>query len=93
MQGKWYHLSEHQYHFTGLAVQLAPEYSYTKEKLANGFKEQFKHLGDKPAHYWQGLAEYTALRIREFGTLTGYKNAGVKYYKLLVIMDDNTSDI
>ena len=44
-------------------------------------------------HYWQGLAEHTALRIREFGRLQGYKKAKARYYKLVVILDDRTSDI
>jgi len=42
--------------------------------------------------YWQGLAEYTALRIREFGRLQGLKKAQARYYKLVVILDDRTSD-
>jgi len=37
--------------------------------------------------------EHTALRIREFGTLQGYKKAKARYYKLVVILDDRTSDI
>ena len=43
--------------------------------------------------YWQGLTEHTALRIREFGRLQGYKKAKARYYKLVVVMDDRTSDI
>jgi hypothetical protein len=45
------------------------------------------------SNYWQGLAEHTALRIREFGRLQGYKKANARYYKLVVILDDRTSDI
>lgn len=33
------------------------------------------------------------MRICEFGRLQGYKKAEAKYYKLVVILDDRTSDI
>ena len=49
---------------------------YTKEMLANKLQEQFQHLGKQSAVYWQGMAEHTGLRIREFGRLEGYKKAG-----------------
>jgi len=66
---------------------------YTREMLADKLKEQFQHLGEKSAHYWQGLAEHTALRVREFGRLEGYRKAGAKGYRLVVILDDRTSEI
>ena len=66
---------------------------FTKEMLANKLEEEFKSLGDKNQHYWQGLAEHTGLRIREFGRLEGYKKAGATGYKLVVILDDRTSEI
>ena len=66
---------------------------YTREMLADKLKEQFQHLGEKSAHYWQGLAEHTALRVREFGRLEGYRKAGAKGYRLVVVLDDRTSEI
>ncbi len=66
---------------------------YTKKMLANKLKEEFKSLGDKSQHYWQGLAEHTALRIREFGRLEGYHKARATSYRLVVILDDRTSEI
>ena len=39
------------------------------------------------------LSPQKALRIREFGRLQGYKKAKARYYKLIVILDDQTSDI
>jgi len=48
---------------------------------------------NRSSHYWQGLADHTALRIRKFGRLQGYKKAKARYYKLVVILDDRTSDI
>jgi len=74
-------------------LSKAIEQGYTKEMLANTLKAQFNDLANRSSHYWQGLAEHTALRIREFGRLQGYKKAKVKYYKLVVILDDRTSDI
>ncbi len=66
---------------------------YTKKMLQEKLSGQFKDLGQKSQHYWQGLAEHTALRIREFGRLEGYRKAGAKYYRLVVVLDDRTSDI
>jgi hypothetical protein len=43
--------------------------------MADKLKEYCQHLGKKSAHYWQGLAEHTALRVREFGWLEGYRKA------------------
>ncbi|MBN2228913.1 MAG: hypothetical protein JW779_04900 [Candidatus Thorarchaeota archaeon] len=74
-------------------LSTAIEQGYTKEMLADTLKQQFGDIAEKSSHYWQGLAEHTALRIREFGRLQGYKKAKVRYYKLVVIMDDRTSDI
>jgi len=61
--------------------------------LADTLKDQFNDIANRSSHYWQGLAEHTALRIREFGRLQGYKKAKARYYKLVVILDDHTSDI
>lgn len=66
---------------------------FTKEMLANKLKAEFKSLGEKNQHYWHGLAEHTALRIREFGRLEGYHKAGATGYRLVVILDDRTSEI
>jgi len=74
-------------------LSKAIEQGYTKEMLANTLKDQFNDLANRSSHYWQGLAEHTALRIREFGRLQGYKKAKARYYKLVVILDDRTSDI
>ena len=74
-------------------LSKAIEQGYTKEMLADTLEDQFNDLANRSSHYWQGLAEHTALRIREFGRLQGYKKTKAKYYKLLVILDDHTSDI
>jgi len=66
---------------------------FTKDMLVNELKTQFSHLGKKGDYYWQGLAEHTALRIREFGRLNGYEKAGAKGYRLINPMDGRTSDI
>lgn len=74
-------------------MMKAIEQGYTKEMLADALKESFSDLGEKGAPYWQGLAEHTALRIREFGRLSGYEKAGAKGYKLVNPMDNRTSEI
>ena len=74
-------------------LSKAIEQGYTKEMLADTLKDEFNDLANRSSHYWQGLAEHTALRIREFGRLQGYKKAKARYYKLVVILDDRTSDI
>ena len=56
-------------------LSKAIEQGYTKEMLADTLKEQFNDIANRSSHYWQGLAEHTALRIREFGRLQGYKKA------------------
>lgn len=71
----------------------AIEQGYTREMLADALREQFSDLGEKGQHYWQGLAEHTALRVREFGRLQGYEKAGAEYYRLTNPMDDRTSEI
>lgn len=71
----------------------AIEQGYTKEMLANTLQSTFADLGEKGAHYWQGLAEHTALRVREFGRLSGYEKAGAKGYRLVNPMDERTSPI
>jgi hypothetical protein len=74
-------------------LSQAIDQGYTKEMLTETLKQQFSDIADKSQAYWQGLAEHTALRIREFGRLQGYIKAQVKYYKLVVILDERTSDI
>ena len=51
--------------------------------LADTLKDQFNDLANRSSNYWQRLAEHTALRIREFGRLQGYKKAKARYYKLV----------
>lgn len=75
------------------ALTTAVQQGYTKEQLAGLLKDKFADLGEKSQHYWQGLAEHTALRIREFGRLSGYEKAGAKYYRLVNPMDSRTSEI
>lgn len=71
----------------------AIEQGYTKEMLADALRESFRDLGEKGSYYWQGLAEHTALRVREFGRISGYEKAGAKGYTLVNPMDNRTSEI
>lgn len=65
----------------------------TTRQLAEELKTQFEHLGKQSEHYWQGLAEHTALRVRELARINGYEKAGIQYYRLVNPMDERTSDI
>ena len=60
-------------------LSKAIEQGYTKEMLADTLKDQFNDIANRSSNYWQGLAEHTALRIREFGRLQGYKKAKARY--------------
>lgn len=71
----------------------AIEQGFTREMLADALRDSFSDLGEKGSVYWQGLAEHTALRIREFGRLSGYEKAGAKGYRLVNPMDHRTSEI
>jgi len=65
----------------------------TMNQLTTQLKTQFGDLTKKGRAYWQGLAEHTSLRVREFGRLRGYEKAGARGYTLINPMDDRTSDI
>jgi hypothetical protein len=65
----------------------------TKHKLADLLKQEFKGMGKNSDVYWQGLAEHTSLRVRQFGRLEGYRKSGASHYRLKNPMDHRTSDI
>jgi len=69
------------------------ENKWTKLELADELKTHFKDLvkGGKP--YFEGLAEHTSLRVREFARLTNYEKCGAKRYQIVAVMDERTSDI
>ncbi len=75
------------------ALTDAMRRGYTQEMLADRLKIEFQDLGKQSAYYWQGLAEHTALRVREFGRLEGYQQAGATHYRLINPMDERTSEI
>lgn len=75
------------------AITKALQEGQTNRELAETLRTQFSEIIQKGAPYWQGLAEHTALRIREFGRMQGYRKAGAEGYRLVVVLDDRTSDI
>jgi hypothetical protein len=75
------------------SIYKAIDQGYTINKLTDVLSSQFQDLGKKGRHYWQGLAEHSSLRVREFGRLEGYSKAGARGYRLRNPMDDRTSDI
>ncbi len=87
-------------------LSKAIEQGFTQEMLADTFPRHSRpdresiYLANRSSHYWQGLAEHTALRVREFGRLQGYKKAKARYLSFPTragihynIQDDRTSDI
>jgi SPP1 gp7 family putative phage head morphogenesis protein len=69
------------------------ENKWTRLELSKELQTHFSDLykGGKP--YFEGLAEHTSLRVREFARLTNYQKCGVKYYQIVAVMDERTSDI
>lgn len=64
-----------------------------KDELASLLRKQFRDMTKGGISYFRGLAEHTMLRMREFGRLSGYERAGAIGYRLIVVVDDRTSDI
>lgn len=75
------------------SLYTAIDRGFTIKQLTDQLSSQFKDISQKGRPYWQGLAEHTSLRIREFGRLGGYEKAGARGYILVNPMDDRTSDI
>ncbi len=65
----------------------------TKEQMATALAKEFAGVKDKGKAYWQGLAEHTALKTAEFSRIQQYSRAGVKGYRLLIVLDEKTSPI
>ena len=62
-------------------------------KLAEKLKGNFGEMVKQSDVYFQGLAEHTGLRVREFGRLNNYKRLGVTHYKIIAVIDERTSEI
>lgn len=65
----------------------------TTEELAEILQDEFKAVLKGSRAYFEGLAEHTGLRIREFGRLKNYEKIGATHYKIVAVMDERTSDI
>ena len=75
------------------SVTTAIKEGLRKDQLAELLRQQFRDVAKGGSSYFQGLAEHTMLRMREFGRLSGYEQAGAIGYRLIVVVDDRTSDI
>ena len=75
------------------SISTAIKEGMRKDQLGDLLREQFRDVAKMGSGYFQGLAEHTMLRMREFGRLSGYEQAGAIGYRLLVVVDDRTSDI
>jgi SPP1 gp7 family putative phage head morphogenesis protein len=62
-------------------------------QLANELKTEFSSISKQSDSYFQGLAEHTGLRVREFGRLHNYHRLGATHYQIVAVIDDRTSDI
>ena len=66
---------------------------WTNGQLAENLQTHFSDILKGGKSYFQGLAEHTGLRVREFGRVNSYKKTGAKYYQIVAVIDDRTSDI
>ncbi len=69
------------------------EDNLSNQELADDLQKEFKEIMKGSRSYFEGLAEHTGLRIREFGRLKNYEKVGAQYYKIVAVMDERTSDI
>lgn len=67
--------------------------NHTNEELADNLQNEFKEVMKGSRPYFEGLAEHTGLRIREFGRLKNYEKIGATHYKIVAVMDERTSNI
>jgi SPP1 gp7 family putative phage head morphogenesis protein len=67
--------------------------NWSKTELAEELRVHFAEATKQSVPYFEGLAEHTSLRIREFGRLNNYKKCGATHYEIVAVMDDRTSDI
>jgi SPP1 gp7 family putative phage head morphogenesis protein len=74
-------------------LNQAFENNLTNEELADNLQDEFKDIMKAGRPYFEGLAEHTGLRIREFGRLKNYEKIGATHYKIVAVMDERTSDI
>jgi SPP1 gp7 family putative phage head morphogenesis protein len=69
------------------------ENKWTKVELSQELKTHFGGLVKQSMPYFEGLAEHTSLRVREFARLTNYQKCGATRYQIVAVMDERTSDI
>lgn len=60
----------------------------SRDELATVLEEQFGHLVEKSKSYWEGFANHTVTRAREFGHTEAYVNAGIEYLEVRAVLDD-----
>ena len=69
------------------------ENKWSRLELADELQTCFKDVIKASYSYFEGLAEHTSLRVREFGRLTNYQKLGAKYYQIVAVIDERTSDV
>jgi len=74
-------------------LQNSVDQKMSSKELGRELRAEFGDMIKQGASYFEGLAEHTGLRVREFGRLTNYKKLGATHYQIVAIIDDRTSDI
>ena len=74
-------------------LQTSVSENWNTIKLAEILKGKFGEMVKQSDVYFQGLAEHTGLRVREFGRLNNYKRLGATHYKIVAVIDERTSEI
>lgn len=57
------------------------------------FFADYPGISAKPDSYWRGMSANGMNRARNFGLIEGYENLGVTELRILVVLDERTSDI
>jgi hypothetical protein len=71
----------------------ALEQGLSREEAAALLDEKFGPLVDKSMSYWEGFANQTVTRAREFGHTEAYVNGGIEYLEVRAVIDSRTTEI
>jgi len=67
---------------------------WTRYEAGKAFEKAFYQKYDPESYrYWEGFANHVVTRSREFGRVSGYERARIKYLQVRAILDNRTSVI
>lgn len=75
------------------AFKRAFETGMTPRELAHDIANNIVGNADLATSYFEGFAEHNMHRLREFGAISGYQKANIKYVKINAIIDGRTTRI